>query len=91
MPTLATPESTYRNLVLQAAKQNITVDDLAARLLADTVADRDGYDQMLDTDDYAECAANTTPVPTPEEVRAALANIPGNMSAAIIAERDERF
>ena len=90
MPTLSIPESTYRNLVLQAAKQNITVDDLAARLLADTVAARDGFDQMLDTDYYAECAANTTPVPTLEEVRAALANIPGNMTADFIAERDER-
>ena len=90
MPTLSIPESTYRNLVLQAAKLNMTVDDLAARLLADTVADCDDYDQMLDADYYAECAANTTPAPTLEEVRAALANIPGNMTADFIAERDER-
>ncbi len=91
MPTLSIPESTYRNLVLQAAKQNTTVDDLAARLLADTVADRDATDWMLDTEYHAECAANTTPVPTLEEVRAALAKIPGSISADIIAEREERF
>ena len=91
MPTLSIPENTYRNLVLQAAKQNMTVDDLAARLLADTVANRDATDWMLDTEYHAECAANTTPVPTLEEVRAIMAKIPGSFSAAIIADRDERL
>ncbi|MBX9580691.1 MAG: hypothetical protein K2X87_10320 [Gemmataceae bacterium] len=39
----------------------------------------------------AECAADPEPVPTLEEVRAALASIPGDMTADIIADREERF
>ena len=51
-------------------------------------------DRMLDTECHAECeaefATDSSPVWSLEEVRAALASIPGNMSEEIIADREER-
>jgi hypothetical protein len=38
----------------------------------------------------AEFAADPTPIPSLEEVRAALSSIPGSLTADIRAERDER-
>ena len=39
----------------------------------------------------AEFAADPSPVPSLEEVRSILAKIPGKLSDAVIAEREERF
>lgn len=51
-------------------------------------------ERMLDTEYHAECeaesAADPFPVPSLEEVRAALSRVPMNMAADIIAEREER-
>jgi hypothetical protein len=83
MPTLSIPDRTYRHLVARAAEQNTTVDDLVIRLLSEEPV-------PLDTEYHAECAADTTPVPTLEEVRAVTAKLaPGSLTAALIAERDE--
>lgn len=89
MPTVTIPEDTYRQLAAKAAAQNTTVDDLAARLLGDGKG-LSKLDLLLDHEYHAECEADTDPVPTLEEVRAALASIPGDMTADFIAERDER-
>jgi hypothetical protein len=47
-------------------------------------------DRLFDAEYYAECAADTTPVPNPEEVREITSKIPGSLSADIIADREER-
>ena len=47
-------------------------------------------DRMLDTECHAECEADTSPVPTLAEVRAALSRVPMSMAADVIAEREER-
>lgn len=47
-------------------------------------------ERMLDTECHAECEADTSPVPTLAEVRAALSRVPVNMAADVIAEREER-
>jgi hypothetical protein len=52
-------------------------------------------DDMIDWEYHAELEAefadDPTPIPSLEEVRSILAKIPGKLSDAIIAERDERF
>lgn len=82
MPTLTIPDATYRQLEARAVEQNTTVEDLAALLLAD--------EPLLDTEYLAECEAETTPVPTMEEVLAITAKLPGSLAAGFIAEREER-
>jgi hypothetical protein len=82
MPTLTIPDATYRQLVSLAAEQNTTVDVLAAQMLTE--------EPLLDQEYHAECAAETTPVPTMEEVLAITAKFPGSLVADFIAEREER-
>lgn len=90
MPTVTIPDATYHALAARAAALNTTVDGLAAMLLAEA----DTIDAMIDHEFHAECAAeeaaDPSPVPTLEEVHAALSSIPGNLSDDIYAERDER-
>jgi hypothetical protein len=51
-------------------------------------------DDLIDWEYHAELeaeeAADPTPPPTLEEVRAILSKIPGNLSAEIIADREDR-
>ncbi|QDU18355.1 hypothetical protein [Urbifossiella limnaea] len=47
-------------------------------------------ERVFDTEYEVECAADTSPVPTLEEVREIMSKIPGSLSADIIAEREER-
>lgn len=47
-------------------------------------------DRMLDVGYHAECEADTSPEVSLSEVRAALASIPGDLTADFVAERDER-
>jgi predicted DNA-binding antitoxin AbrB/MazE fold protein len=47
-------------------------------------------DRPLDTEYHAECEADASPVPTLAEVRAALAVLPGDVTADFATERDER-
>ncbi len=47
-------------------------------------------DELLDTEFLAACANEADPSISLEAVRAALAKIPGSMTADFIAERDER-
>lgn len=53
-------------------------------------AGESAIDRLIDTEYHAECEADTSPVPTLAEVRAALTAIPGDLTADFIAERDER-
>ena len=69
MPTLSIPDATYRHLAEKAAEENISVDALAARLLAAELAPRAVDDRLIDTEYHAECEADTSPVPTLEQVR----------------------
>lgn len=89
MPTLTIPDDVHRGLAARAAEQNTTVDELAARLLAADLGGRP--ESIFDTEYEAECAADTSPVPTMEEVHAIMAKIPGSLAADIIADREERF
>ncbi len=86
MPTLSIPDATYQQLADKAARENITIDVLAAQLLAARAVD----DGLIDTECHAECDADTSPVPTLEEVRAILGKIPGSLAADVIANREER-
>ena len=51
-------------------------------------------ERMLDHEFHdiweAEELADTTPVPSIQEIRAMLSCIPGNMAAEVIADREER-
>lgn len=47
-------------------------------------------ERLLDTDFHARCAADDAPEVSLAEVRAGLANIPGDMTADFAAERDDR-
>ena len=76
MPTLSIPDDLHRRL--------------AARLLADDVLPRPAAERLLDAEYHAECEADPSPAPTLEEVRAALAKLPGSLAAAVAAGRDER-
>ena len=90
MPNVSIPDATYRRLAARAAEQNTTVDDLAASLLSADGAARAAADRLLDSDYHAECAADPTPVPSLEEVRAVTAKLPGSLAAELIAGRDDR-
>ena len=48
------------------------------------------YLAELEAEEAAEQAEDPFPIPTLEEVREALSSIPGNLTADIRAERDER-
>ncbi len=91
MPTLTIPDDVHRELAARAAEQHTTVDELAARLLATEVLPMSMSDRLFDAEYYAECAADTSPIPTLEEVRAITSKIPGSMAADITADREERF
>lgn len=88
MPTLSIPDAIHHRLAARAAELNTTVDELAARLLADGAAPRP--DRVFDTEYEPECAADASPVPTLDEVRAILAKVPGSLAADAIADRDKR-
>jgi hypothetical protein len=47
-------------------------------------------DRLLDAEYHADCEADASPEVSLIEVRAALASIPGDMTADFTAERDER-
>ena len=47
-------------------------------------------DRLFDADYHAECEADTSPVPTLEEVREIMSKVPGSLAADIIADREER-
>lgn len=89
MPTLTIPDDVHRELAARAAEQNTTPDELAARLLAADLGGRP--ESIFDTEYEAECAADTSPIPTLEEVREILSRIPGTLSADITADREERW
>lgn len=55
-----------------------------------TEASESGIDRLFDSDYHADCEADTSPEVSLAEVRAGLASIPGDMTAAFTAERDER-
>ncbi|HYH68701.1 MAG TPA: hypothetical protein VD866_28670 [Urbifossiella sp.] len=90
MPTLTIPDDVHRELAARAAEQNTTADELAARILAADVLPMSASDRLFDAEYYAECAADTSPVPTLEEIRAITSKIPGSMAADIIADREDR-
>jgi hypothetical protein len=90
MVTLSIPEATYRQLVSRAAAQNTTVEVLAERLLAEGSLHRSAAEQLIDEEYHSQCAADTSPVPTLEEVRAVMAKLPGSLAADLIADRDDR-
>ncbi|MEO2090467.1 MAG: hypothetical protein ABGY75_13360 [Gemmataceae bacterium] len=90
MPTVSIPETVHRQLAEKAAEQNTTVDELVARLLTDDLSPRPNADRWVDAEYHAECAADTTPVPTLAEVRAILAKLPGSLAADVIADREDR-
>jgi predicted DNA-binding antitoxin AbrB/MazE fold protein len=51
---------------------------------------RPAYEELLDTAFIAACAKEADPTVTLEEVREALAAIPGSMTHDFVTERDER-
>lgn len=77
--TLTLPE--LRPLVGRTVEIRVKV----AKSLIDRLEDHEYLAEL-----EAEFAADPTPVPTLEEVRAIAAKIPGNMAADIIADREER-
>jgi hypothetical protein len=55
-----------------------------------TELDESAIDRLLDADYQADCDADGVSDLTLDEVRAALASIPGTMTQEFIDERDER-
>ncbi len=90
MPTVTIPEALHAELAAKAAARNTTVDDLAAEMLAERVTPAGIPEEEIDTEYMAQCAADTSPIPTLEAVRAILSKLPGSLTADIIAGRDER-
>ncbi len=88
MPTLSIPDAIHHQLAARAAEQNTTAAELLAQLLAADLTSRP--DCRFDTEYEAECAADTSPVPTLDEVRAILSKVPGSLAADVITDRDER-
>ena len=86
MPMLSIPDATYAQLTLRARQQNVTVSELAVRLLQE---EKETLLVELDTDYLAECNAEKAAVPTLQEIRALTAHLP-SLSATLIAEREER-
>ena len=55
-----------------------------------TEAGESAFDQLIDTDYQADCAADTSPEVALADVRAALAGIPGDMTADFTTTREDR-
>lgn len=55
-----------------------------------TEAGESAIDRLIDSDYHADCEADTSPDVPLADVRAALASIPGDMTADFTAEREER-
>jgi predicted DNA-binding antitoxin AbrB/MazE fold protein len=55
-----------------------------------TVSDEAPQEPWLDAEYLAECAGEAHDIVSLDEVRAALAKIPGSLTEDFIAERDER-
>ena len=62
---------------------SLTIDESEVTLAGD--------DDLLDQELLTNLAGEELPDVTLEEVRAALAKIPGTMTTAFVAEREERF
>jgi hypothetical protein len=88
MPTLNIPLDTYNELATRAALENISLDDLASRLL--TIVPAGVPTIPLDDEYYAECLVNETEPPTLEEVRQIISKLPVKLSTLLQDERDER-
>lgn len=85
------PEVVERRLRKMATAEGKAVEDYVAGLLSDlTQTPPMSSHSLLDEEYHRECEADTTPIPSLDEVRRALSTIPGNMTADFIAERDER-
>jgi predicted DNA-binding antitoxin AbrB/MazE fold protein len=54
------------------------------------ITDESPLEPWLDVEYHAACAIETEECPTLEEVRAALAKIPGSLTQDFIAEREDR-
>lgn len=79
--------------VLPGSRVEVSVPQLAVGQRVDVIVLSPGTpspEGWLDTDYQAECEADPPDGGTLEQVRAALAKVPGTMTADFIAERDER-
>jgi hypothetical protein len=94
--TVELPSETERTLRERAAASGLTLEVYLRRMAEREAGGAAGppvvssADRLLDSDYHAECEADTSPDITLDEVRTALAKIPGCMTADFIAERDER-
>jgi hypothetical protein len=94
--TVQLPDETEQALREKAAASGVTLEvylqrmaEREARAVAGPAA-ADPADRLLDADYHAECEADTSPDVTLDDVRMALAKIPGSMTPDFIAERNER-
>jgi len=82
--------------ILQAVYENGVLRPLEPlnlhenQLVTLAISDEAPTEPWLDTEYLAACASETDEGPSLEEVRAALAKIPGSLTEDFIAEREDR-
>jgi predicted DNA-binding antitoxin AbrB/MazE fold protein len=80
-------QAIYENGVLRLLEP-VSLPEKKAVTVA--IIDETQAESWLDSDYHADCEADTSPEVSLAEVRAALASIPGTMTADFVAERDDR-
>ncbi len=80
-------QAVYENGVLRPLEP---LDLREQQLVNVTVSDETPLEPWLDAECLAACAGEADDAVSLEEVRAALAKIPGSLTEDFIAERDER-
>jgi predicted DNA-binding antitoxin AbrB/MazE fold protein len=80
-------QAIYENGVLRPLQP---LDLREQQLVTVAITDEAPTEPWLDTEYLADCAPETDEGPCLEEVRAALAKIPGSLTADFIAEREDR-
>lgn len=95
--TIRLPAALEKRLRAKAVAEGMPLEELAVALLAsipDPTPPKSASSKInpdwIDHEYHAECEADQSPEVSLEEVRAALSQIPGSMTADFISERDER-
>ncbi len=85
-----TVQAVYENGVLRLLEPVSLTENAQVTVTIANESSTAGDQAWLDVEFHAACALESDPSVSLEEVRAALAKIPGSMTADFIAERDDR-
>jgi hypothetical protein len=85
-----TIQAVFANGVLRPLEPVGLIENAQVTLTIGGDSSTAGDQAWLDVEFHAACALEADPTVSLDEVRAALAKIPGSMTADFIAERDDR-